>query len=497
MIDLDNCRTEPAPVEPWDAGAPKINGPKIFAASPGNPLFQPLAVSGARPLEFKAEGLPAGLAIDSSTGLITGSAGKIAHDVASVTVTNVHGADTCELEIVIGGPLALTPPLGWNCFNCWGREIDADKVRAAADAMVSSGLAAHGYNYVNIDEGRQGNREGNGALQPNEKFPDMQGLCDYVHGLGLRIGIYSTPWVKSYAGYTGGSTGRCVRSDRDKNRIEEGGRYFGETPCHNQDVAQWARWGIDYLKYDWGPWKVPDVQAMSEALAGCGRDIVYSLSNSAPFDGAADWARLGNCWRTTGDITDTWDSLQEIAFSQDRWTPYACPGHWNDPDMLVVGRLGWGKVRENRLTRDEQITHITMWAVLAAPMLAGCDLTGLDDFTIRLLCNDEVLAVNQDSGGEQGYCIRELRRSDESGRNVVHQCVYRRHLADPGAPGLAVAMFNRADAPAVVEVSWDELGVSGPRTVRNLWARKDAGVFDGAFAAGVPAHGAQLFRVSA
>ena len=494
MIDLDNCRTALAPVEPWDAGAPRINGPKIFAASPGNPFFRAPAVSGERPLAFKAEGLPAGLEIDSATGVITGSPRKIAHDVASVTVTNAHGSDTRELEIVIGGPLALTPPLGWNCFNCWGREIDADKVRAAADAMVSSGLAAHGYNYVNIDEGWQGDREGDGALQANEKFPDMQGLCDYVHGLGLRIGIYSTPWVKSYAGYTGGSTGPLLRSDRNRHDTVDRGLHFGQMSCCVADARQWAQWGIDYLKYDWGPWKVPEVQAMSEALADCGRDIVYSLSNSAPFDGAADWARLANCWRTTGDIADDWDNLSRIAFSQDRWTPYACPGHWNDPDMLVVGRLGWGKVRENRLTRDEQITHITMWAVLAAPMLAGCDLTRLDDFTIRLLCNDEVLAVNQDPEGEQGYCIRELRRADESGRNVVHQCVYRRHLADGS---LAVAMFNRVEAPAAVEVSWDELGVSGPRAVRDLWSRRDVGAFEGAFAAGVPAHGAQLFRVSA
>lgn len=492
MTGSTDCETVLAEVQPWDQGPPRLTGPTLFGASARNPFFHPVSATGQRPIRFQAAGLPEGLGIDPETGIITGSPAGEGEVVVGITASNAHGSDSRELKIVIGAWLALTPPLGWNSWNVWAQHVDAQKIRDCAESMVAAGLAAHGYSYVNIDDGWQGERGGpEGALQCNEKFPDMQGLCEHVHSLGLRIGIYSTPWTKSYAGYSGGSTGRCVRSD-DK-RKEERGWCFGETPCHNQDAAQWARWGIDYLKYDWGPWEVPDVEAMSEALKHSGRDIFYSLSNSAPFEDAANWARLANCWRTTGDIRDTWDNMSRIAFCQDRWTPYSGCGHWNDPDMLVVGKLGWGEARENRLTRDEQITHITMWAMLAAPMLIGCDMTQLDEFTIRLLCNDEVLAVNQDPLGKQGYCVWETRRCTPNGRTPVHVCIHKRELADGS---LAVALFNRSETPSVVEAPWADLEIQGPRRARDLWARTDMGTLEGVLSMAVPAHGVQFVRLS-
>lgn len=396
---------------------------------------------------------------------------------------------TKEDDFITNERLCLTPPMGWNSFNCWGLKVDAQKIKAAADAMVSSGLATHAYNYVNIDDGWQGERGGPfNAIQGNEKFPDMGSLCDYVHSNGLRIGIYSTPWVKSYGGFTGGSSGKPVGYVRNK----ELGWYIGNITYEKEDAKQWAAWGIDYLKYDWNPWDVFTVKRMRDALLASGRDIIYSLSNSAPFQNAAAWVKLANCWRTGGDIEDTWESISNIGFSQDRWTSYSGPGHWNDPDMLVVGKLGWGKVRENRLTHDEQITHITLWVILAAPLLIGCDLTQLDDFTLRLLCNEEVIAINQDPLGKQGHCLREFRRVGKQGETTYHEAIYVRELHD-GAK--VVGLFNRGPHPESFEVRWSELGVEGSMQIRDLWANKNLGVFVDKFSIGVPTHGAQLIKI--
>jgi len=493
MAGRRTFRTTLAPVKPWDKGAPRINGPRVFGARPGSVFFFPVPATGARPMTFSAKGLPKGLAIDPDSGIITGSVAAKTTRTATVTAVNRLGRDERTLRIVIGDKIALTPPLGWNSWNVWAAKIDDQKVRDCADAMVASGLAAHGYSYVNIDDGWQGERGGPlDALQPNEKFPDMKALCGYVHSRGLRIGIYTTPWVKSYARYNGGSSGECVRFEPGTGRPEtdkDHGWYFGAHPGHNEDAKQWAEWGMDYLKYDWNPWRVPDVAAMADALRACGRDIVYSLSNSGQLAGAADWARLANCWRTTGDIIDTWDSVSSIGFTQDRWTPYGGPGHWNDPDMLVVGKLGWGEARKNRLTKDEQITHITLWALLAAPFLLGCDLTQLDDFTRRLMCNDEMLDVLQDPLGRQGHCVRETRETDRRGRVTARYSVCERELEDGG---IAVGLFNRDDAPRVVGVTWADLGLRGTRRVRDVWANADLGRFSNKFSMGVPPHGAQL-----
>ena len=485
---------ELATVEPWDRGAPRITAPRVFGATAGRPFFVPVTATGERPLSFAAEGLPRGLDIDAVSGVIAGSVADASDATVAVTATNVHGLDERELLLRFDGRLALTPPLGWNSWNCWGATVDDAKVRAAAGTLVRSGLAAHGFSYVNIDDGWQGEREGPlGALQANEQFPDMRALGEHVHALGLRLGIYSTPWVRSYAGYAGGSTGALARlavpRDGAEEHYRERGWYLGERPQHGVDAAQWAAWGVDYLKYDWGPWELPDVEAMAQALEECPRDVVYSLSNSAPFEQAAEWARLAHCYRTTGDITDSWESVSAIGFAQDRWLAHSGPGGWADPDMLVVGMLGWGRagdggVRANRLTADEQTTHITLWALLPAPLLIGCDLTQLDDLTLRLLCNDEVLAVNQDPLGQPARSLRTAEGSAAPG-----DAAYARAL-DGGS--VAVGLFNRAGEERTVAAAWRELGIDGSHAVRDLWARRDLGATEGELALRVPAHGARL-----
>lgn len=498
-MNNNSVKTRISKIKPWNEGAPRLNSPLRYGSRTNNDFYLPIACVGQRPLSFSAEGLPEGLRINSDTGIISGKVKKEAEYHILIKVENVHGKDSRELKIVIGETLALTPPLGWSSWNCFGSKIDDLKIKTAAQSMVSSGMAAHGYTYINIDDGWQGERGGDtNALQPNSKFPDMKGLCEYIHSLGLKAGIYSTPWVKSYAGYNGGSAGECIRCNMPDYKFK--GLYFGEKPYHNEDARQWAEWGFDYLKYDWSNWELIEIIDMHNALKECGRNITYSISNAGPLPMAAEFSKYANCWRTTKDITDHWEDtpvykgMSSIGFAQDKWVKYAIPGHWNDPDMLVVGKLGWPWDKEvgNLLTHDEQITHITLWSILAAPLLSGCDLSCLDDFTISLLCNDDVIGVNQDPLGLQGHCAKEIRQTDERGDAVVHSAVYQKCLYNGDT---AVAFFNRANSPAEITISFEELGIAGEKRVKDIWANEDIGKCTKHLSVQVPAHGAQYFLI--
>ena len=251
---------------------------------------------------------------------------------------------------------------------------------------------------------------------------------------------------------------------------------IGKYSFAENDARQWAAWGIDYLKYDWNPNELPETAEIYKALRASGRDVFLSLSNSTPFKNIAELSKLANCWRITGDIRDNWDSMSKKGFGQDKWEPYCGPGHWNDPDMLVVGRVGWGALHPTNLTPDEQYTHISIWCLASAPLLLGCDLADLDDFTLNLLANDEVLAVNQDSLGKQATLV--------SRRHALQ--VYAKDLAD-GAK--AVGLFNLGDVPATVAVKWPELRITGPKNVRDLWRQKDLGEFNDQFQITVAPHG--------
>ena len=475
--------TPPAPAEP------RINGARVFGVWPGSPFLFTIPATGDRPMKFSADHLPDGLALDAATGRITGVLEKPATYDVTLHATNGKGTASAPFRIVVGEKIALTPPMGWNSWNCWATSVDQNKVLRSAKAMAASGLTEHGWTYINIDDTWQGKRPGpTHALQGNAKFPDMKALCDAIHALGLKAGIYSTPWVTSYAGYPGGSaenpegnwtkpTGR-KRVNRDILPWAIGKYSFAAV-----DAKQWAEWGIDYLKYDWSPNRVPETAEMARALRASGRDIVYSLSNNAPFAGAADWARLANCWRTTGDIRDNWGSMTRNGFSQDKWRPYAGPGHWNDPDMLVVGDVGWGpRLHATHLTPNEQYTHISLWCLLSSPLLLGCDLEKLDPFTLSLLTNDEVLAVDQDPLGHQA------RQAVVDGRRQI----WVKEMADGSH---AIGLFNLSQRPDTFAAVWSQLGLSGPQRVRDLWRQKDLGVFKDQFTAEVPRHGVVFIRV--
>jgi alpha-galactosidase len=462
----------PPPLAFGDGPAPAIHGPRVTGATPGRPFLFRIPATGEPPLKFAAANLPDGLALDAATGIITGALRTAGSTDVVVTVSGPKGKARRTLAIAAGDQLlARTPPMGWNSWNVWGTSVDDAKVRAAADAMVESGLAAHGFQYINIDDAWEAGRDANGNILTNDKFPDMKALADYVHSKGLKLGIYSSPGPTTCGGYT------------------------GSWQHEERDAKTYAAWGIDYLKYDWcsyGDIATGEGQdrltrpyhTMRNALDATQRDIVYSLCQYGMGDVWTWGADVGgNLWRTTGDITDTWSSMSQIGFSQDAPSAHARPGHWNDPDMLVVGELGWGPtIHPTRLTPNEQITHISLWSLLAAPLLIGCDMTRLDDFTLSLLTNDEILAVDQDPLGKAA------RRAAARGQTEV----WARPLWDGTT---AVGLFNRGDDPAQVTARWSDLGLAGRQPVRNLWLRKAEGFFADAFTAEVPAHGAMLLKV--
>ncbi|KAF0096036.1 MAG: alpha-galactosidase [Puniceicoccaceae bacterium 5H] len=487
-----------------DQTRPRLNGPKVFGVRLGRPILFSLAVSGERPLRFEALNLPTGLSLDPATGRLTGAVNTPGSYAVGLRVSNQHGTTTGKLTIEVGERHTLTPPMGWNSWNCWGGAVSEDRVLRAAEAIVELGLDRYGWSYVNVDDGWQGERGSElNSIQPNQKFPDMAGLGQKIHDLGLKFGIYSTPWCGTYEGHIGSycdaadgtyewiKTGDCnafYRISREDGEAWDRKRQLnwrhGRHSFVEKDVAQWISWGVDYLKYDWKPNDVEHTREIAELLAASERDVVLSLSNKAPYWDAPHWSRYANCWRTTADIEDTWQSVKEIGFNQDRWSSFAGPGHWNDPDMLVIGSVGWGdSVRPTRLTREEQCTHFGLWCLLSAPLLLGCDLLELDAFTLRLLTNEEVIAINQDALGRQAVRVG----------GGAETAVLAKPLADGG---LAIGLFNLGEQPRPVTLCWDDLLIQGPRSVRDLWSRQDEGVYDLEFAVTLPPHGMKLVRLS-
>lgn len=354
-------------------------------------------------------------------------------------------------------PLAPTPPMGWNSWNHFAERVDDATIRAQADAMVTSGMKDAGYTYINIDDTWEAGRDANGFIQPNSKFPDMKALADYVHSKGLKLGIYSSPAEKTCAGYAG-SLGH-----------------------EEQDAQTYAKWGIDYLKYDWcqsggtlDEMKIAYTK-MHDALAKTGRPIVLSLCQYG-WHKVWEWGPSvgGNLWRTTGDITDQYRAMAEIGFNQNGLQKFAGPGHWNDPDMLEVGNGG--------MNEDEYRTHMSLWAILAAPLIAGNDLSQMTPYTVELLTNREVIAVDQDSSGQQGFRISQEGPFE----------VWMKPMADGSK---VVGLFNRQRTTEQMNVKFNDIGIQKSATARDLWLKKDLGSFNDSFNAYVPSHGVVLVRV--
>jgi len=378
------------------------------------------------------------------------------------------------MAIGLGSPagaqmVAATPPMGWNSWNFFARKVTDKDIRDTADLLVSTGMRDAGYVYVNIDDTWEGDRDAQGRIQSNSKFPDMKALADYVHSKGLKLGIYSSPGAKTCAGFEG-SLGHEER-----------------------DAQTYADWGFDYLKYDLCSYRtVMEAQApndpaaqyklmrqayekMHQAILKTGRPMVYSLCQYG-WDSVWDWGPSvgANLWRTTGDISANFDRMSTLGRSQAGLTKFAAPGHWNDPDMLEVGN--------GKLTHDENATHMTLWAMLAAPLIAGNNLTQMTPDTSAILMNKEVIAIDQDALGKQGDRIYAEGPIE----------IWAKPLKN-GSKALAV--FNFMDTPSEIRgigLHLKEAGFKGQVTARDVWAGKDLGKIGDDYKFSLPKHGVLL-----
>ena len=361
--------------------------------------------------------------------------------------------------------LVRTPPMGWNSWNKFASRIDDAAVRTMADAMVASGMSKLGYVYINIDDTWEGGRDAAGNLIPNKKFPDMKALADYVHSKGLKIGIYSSPGPKTCAGYEGS---------------------FGHEV---QDANTFAAWGIDYLKYDLCTARTiyqstqEDEQGlyqkMGDALQKTNRPIIYSLCQYGQADVWKWGAKTGgNLWRTTGDIRDDWASMDRIGFGQLAIASFARIGHWNDPDMLEIGNGG--------MNTDEYRTHMSLWSMLSAPLIAGNDLRNMTDDTKSILMNADIIAVDQDPAAKPVQVLSEQGKIEILWRQMKDGAV-------------VIGIFNRGDAAANGTVAWSDvkLGDAGQKLqVRDLWKHQAVSTVGDRYTATVPPHGVEMLKVS-
>jgi alpha-galactosidase len=499
-------RYESSILTPEDSPQPKINGATIFGVRPGKPVLFTIPCTGKRPITFSAKNLPDGLILDSKTGRFSGSIKVPGTYHLLLSAKNEVGNTEREFRIVVGDKIALTPPMGWNSWNGWGNLVTQENVKASAEAMVKTDLINHGWSYINVDIGWEGIRGGRfNAVQPNDRFPDMKGLCDYIHSLGLKAGIYSTPWVKTYRNGNGGSSDSQDGhlEDSPVENLKDKGHYIGKYLFTKNDVKQWEAWGFDYLKYDWGePTDKPNpenyAKIMSEELRNCSRDIVFSLCHpfSSMVERAPSELPYVQLFRTGQDIRDVWDNsmleqneqwpwgIKDIWDIHREWRPFTKPGNWADPDMLAVGWVGFGNkiLHPARLTPDEQYTHISLWCLWSAPLIFGSPVEKLDKFTISLLSNDEVLEINQDPLGHQAYLAQKNGKGETWMKNM-----------EDGS--LAVGLFNLSTEEITVHAEWVKLGIYGKYRLRDAWRQKDLGVFEKQFSTKVPAHGVLLIRM--
>jgi len=470
---------------PVPGPAPRIHGPAVFGVRPGRPFLFRIPVTGTRAMTFAATGLPAGLRLDPDTGIITGHAPNKPGDyVVTFTATNSHGSNQRRLTLAVRDTLALTPPMGWNSWYILYQRVTDQDLRQAANAMIDSGMADFGYMYVNVDDcwmkkrGDPPYRDANGAILPNRKFPDMKAMADYIHSKGLRAGLYTSPGPWS-----------C-------------GNYVGSYQHEQTDARKFADWGFDFLKYDWCSYgKVATgkglerlqrpYRKMARILQQLDRDIVLNLCQYG-MGKVWQWGGRvgGQCWRTTGDLGvergGRLAGFYHIGLSNAQHWRYPRPGQWNDPDYLLIGWVGDARRqsagRPTSLTDAEQYSYMSMWSLMAAPLIFSGDMTRLDAFTLNVLCNAEVIDVDQDPLGKQARIVR------QTDAVLI--------LAKPMVDGsVAVGLFNLGEANQQITVAWSALGIDGRQIVRDLWRQRDLGTFDARYAQGVGRHGVAMLRL--
>lgn len=472
---------------------PRINGPLVYGARPGNPFLYRIPCQGERPLQFSVKNLPSGLKLDASTGIISGTTPPNGEYVVTLKARNKAGKAERQFKIVSGETLALTPPMGWNSWYIHFNRITDQTMRAAADAMVSSGMADVGYQYVNIDDcwmnaqathtymkdsTRVGPlRDAKGNIMPNQHFPDMKAMTDYIHAKGLKTGIYTSPGPNTCCGLAGS--------------------YQHEV----QDATQFAKWGFDFLKYDWCSYsrvagKEPSLGemqkpyfVMGDALKLQKRDIVYNLCQYG-MGNVWEWGTKvgGHCWRTAGDLGFELDRFFSVALKNAEHGAYSKPGSWNDPDYLQIGWIGAQKgttftlPEPCQLTANEQYSYMSLWCLMAAPLIFSGDMSKLDEFTLNVLCNPEIIDIDQDPLGKCGQVIM---KDDDC-------FVMVKDLYDGTK---AVGLFNHGKNTKEIAVDWAELQLSGKQEIRDLWRQKDLGIYQQKFSAQIPSQGVVMIRI--
>ncbi len=476
---------------PKPGPAPKINGTKIFGVRPGSPFLFTIPVTGLRPMKYEVLNLPNGLTCNPDNGQITGIIETPGEYNTTFKVTNKLGTTQRKFKIVCGNTLALTPHMGWNSWYVWENHVTDKIMRDAADAMVTSGMMDHGYMYVNIDDcwsvkpaskdstllGEP--RDKNGMINSNKRFPDMKSLTDYIHAKGLKAGIYTSPGPFTCAGHVSA---------------------YG---FEEQDIARYVNWGYDFLKYDWCSYSnvgrrdtLPGLQKpyilVSTILSKQKRDIILNLCQYGMGD-VWKWGKKvgGNSWRTADDLGGSFQGIGTAlfrdgfdVFTKDSLHLYGGPGGWNDPDYLLLGYLSnWkGQTAPTPLTPNEQYTQVSLWSIQSAPFIFSGDITRMDDFTLGLLTNDEIIEVDQDPMGKPGY-----RVSKEGDLEV-----WIRHLEDGS---IAAGLFNRGENEAKITAKWSDLGISGKQRVRDIWRQKDIGNFNESYSEKVSRHGVLMIRL--
>lgn len=467
---------------------PRINGPLVYGCRPGHPFLYRIPCQGERPIQFSVKGLPSGLKFNSSTGIITGTVPSKGEYEVIIQASNSKGKDKRNFKIVAGDKLALTPPMGWNHWYAHYDRITDKMMREAADVMISSGMADVGYQYVNIDDCWMNAPKNNdpkrvGPLRddkmnilPNSYFPDMKGLTDYIHTKGLKAGIYTSPGPLTCGGFAGA--------------------YQHE----EQDALQFAAWGFDFLKYDWCSYgKVPEndksleayqkpYRQMGNILKSLDRDIVFNLCQYG-MGGVWKWGAEvgGQSWRTSGDLGFELNRIFDVAIKNSEYRQYSKPGEWNDPDYIQIGWIGkargQGVPELTAMPPNMQYAYMSLWCLMASPLIYSGDMSKLDEFTLNVLCNPEVIEVDQDPLGECGLVIKH----DPDCFLMV------KNLSDGSK---SVGLFNRGKNSVEVVADWAELQISGKQSVRDLWRQKELGIYKQKFSAQVPAQGVVMIKIS-
>jgi len=471
---------------------PRINGPRIYGVRPGRPFLYRIPATGVRPMKFEAAGLPASIKLDAATGILTGKApAKPGLYKVTFHASNAHGKASREFRLTVGDTIALTPPMGWNHWYTHYDRVSDKLFREAADAMVASGMADYGYSYVSIDDcwmmkpGSKDTalsgepRDSSGRIRPNLRFPDMPGLTAYIHAKGLKAGIYTGPGPLTCAQYT------------------------AAWQHEESDARTFAEWGFDLLKYDWcsyGRLVKPVTREdftkpyalMGGLLKKQNRDIQLNLCQYGMGEVWKWGAEVGGqSWRTTGDLGLEKDTrlpgFYSIAFKNMVLSDYAGPGRWNDPDYILIGVIGNAHSqgvppKQTTLTAWQQYSYMSLWSLMASPLFFSGDMSRLDEFTLNVLCNAEVIDVNQDPLGKQA---RVVRKNDD-------ELVMVKPLEDGS---VAVGLFNLSEQLRRVSVSLKELNLTGSKRVRDLWRQKDLAGVTGDIGAEIERHGVAFYRL--